>query len=719
LSLNGDKGKGIVYRTVKSGEQVSLSASGSSDPDGNGLSYSWWQYREAGSYAGAVSISASSSQNAQFVAPTVTSNQTVHVILQVTDNGSPALTSYRRMVVTVEPTSVAPPPPPPPPSSGSGTSGSTSGSGGAVVSSLRWESTTTGPNTKDEAIITLNARDNGDGRIAVTATVDIVGGSSDDDYMVDPWVKMGTNKQVLFNGRVGGIGATRKVPFTRVVYFNQTGGSTEWSVGYENYYDGVWAAQTGNGPESSTSTGVAVDNTSSSSGSSTTGSTTGSPPVTSTGGGDSGTIIANSALSWDSITTGPNTKDEATIRLSLKDNGDGRVAVTATVGLQGGAGDNDYMVNPWVKLGSSKVLLYSGKVGGIGADQKVPFTKVVYFPKPAAGVAWSAGYDNYYDSSWVAQTGKGGESSASSLLTASSSGGTSTVGSSTGSTTTPPAGSGSTSSTSTVQASALSWDSRTTGPNSKDEALIRLQVKDSGDGRLAVTAVVGLDGGAGDNDYMVNPWVTLNGKKQVLYSGRVGGIGANVKVPFTKVVYFDKPTGNVQWSTGYDNYFDASWTANTGKGAESSASSTVVVASTSSSTGGSVVTTTPGTTAAVSLGWDSRSGGPNTKDEAIIRFSARELGDGRIEVTATVNLIGGASDDDYIVNPYVQLGSSRQVIYSGKVGGQGASQKVPYAKILYFAKPPAGAQWVIGYENYFDASWSAQTGNGAESSGGL
>ena len=152
--LNGSAGRGIVYRTVKAGTRLTLSAAGSSDPDGNNLKYRWWQYREAGTYNGTVGISNGGAQAAELVAPSVSSNSTLHIILEVTDNGSPALTAYRRMVITVQP------------ADGSGGAGSTAGSGdastaggtgstdGGAVSNLTWQSKTTGPNTKDEAIIT-------------------------------------------------------------------------------------------------------------------------------------------------------------------------------------------------------------------------------------------------------------------------------------------------------------------------------------------------------------------------------------------------------------------------------------------------------------------------------------------------------------------------------------------------------------------------------------
>lgn len=101
--LNGSGGIGIVRINATAGDRVDLSASGSSDPDNDGLSYKWWQYQEADSYGGSISISGASSRDASFTAPNVSDQRTIHVVLEVTDTGSPRLTSYRRAIVTVSP----------------------------------------------------------------------------------------------------------------------------------------------------------------------------------------------------------------------------------------------------------------------------------------------------------------------------------------------------------------------------------------------------------------------------------------------------------------------------------------------------------------------------------------------------------------------------------------------------------------------------------------
>jgi hypothetical protein len=88
---------------AKAGETVKLSAQGTSDPDGNRLTYRWWQYAEADTYTGAVNIAQADAPNASFVAPRdAVSGDTVHIICEVTDNGSPALTRYQRVIVTIK-----------------------------------------------------------------------------------------------------------------------------------------------------------------------------------------------------------------------------------------------------------------------------------------------------------------------------------------------------------------------------------------------------------------------------------------------------------------------------------------------------------------------------------------------------------------------------------------------------------------------------------------
>lgn len=87
---------------AESGQTVTLSAEGATDPDGDELTYQWIFYGEPGTFAAKdpVKITNANAKTASFVVPKVKQPQTLHFILSVTDNGTPALTRYKRVVVT-------------------------------------------------------------------------------------------------------------------------------------------------------------------------------------------------------------------------------------------------------------------------------------------------------------------------------------------------------------------------------------------------------------------------------------------------------------------------------------------------------------------------------------------------------------------------------------------------------------------------------------------
>ena len=90
--------------TVKSGEGFGLDASGSTDPDGDNLSYLWFSYPEAGSYKKLIKMGPPENAHGVYViAPEVEKNETAHFILRVTDKGKPQLSRYKRVIVNVLP----------------------------------------------------------------------------------------------------------------------------------------------------------------------------------------------------------------------------------------------------------------------------------------------------------------------------------------------------------------------------------------------------------------------------------------------------------------------------------------------------------------------------------------------------------------------------------------------------------------------------------------
>ncbi len=85
------------------GKTVKLSAKGTKDPDGDKLTYKWWQYREAGSYPGDITLESNDGMKSSFVVPKdAKKGETIHVICEVADDGVPALTRYARVIITVK-----------------------------------------------------------------------------------------------------------------------------------------------------------------------------------------------------------------------------------------------------------------------------------------------------------------------------------------------------------------------------------------------------------------------------------------------------------------------------------------------------------------------------------------------------------------------------------------------------------------------------------------
>lgn len=103
LILNGDRSHSVLPVRARPGESITLDASGSSDPDDNMLYFRWWNYPEAGSLPMPIEIEYPHLRLTQATVPKNAPGGTAHIILEVTDSGTPPLTSYRRLILEVDP----------------------------------------------------------------------------------------------------------------------------------------------------------------------------------------------------------------------------------------------------------------------------------------------------------------------------------------------------------------------------------------------------------------------------------------------------------------------------------------------------------------------------------------------------------------------------------------------------------------------------------------
>jgi hypothetical protein len=136
VTVNGAAGKAPLVIDARVGTPVALDATGTRDPDGDGLRYRWFFYPEAGTgipgrpvfSGGLVPVGGGGEPGAGGIPsgpaggpPQPSERVTVqdadrarataipnvpgvaHVILVVEDDGAPTLTSYRRVILNIQP----------------------------------------------------------------------------------------------------------------------------------------------------------------------------------------------------------------------------------------------------------------------------------------------------------------------------------------------------------------------------------------------------------------------------------------------------------------------------------------------------------------------------------------------------------------------------------------------------------------------------------------
>jgi hypothetical protein len=116
LVVNGESGTAPIEIDAEVGRRVVLDAGGSSDPNGRALHYQWFHYAEAAIADGnrsTVTLTGADQTRAVATATAVcapawlpglvpcSGDGVAHIILAVTNEGSPPLTSYRRIILHV------------------------------------------------------------------------------------------------------------------------------------------------------------------------------------------------------------------------------------------------------------------------------------------------------------------------------------------------------------------------------------------------------------------------------------------------------------------------------------------------------------------------------------------------------------------------------------------------------------------------------------------
>ena len=98
--VHGKTGRQPVHITAKAGETIRLDASKSGDPDGDKLSFHWWQQPEIG--LAKVTIDQADQPTATAHIPADASEDTIHIICEVHDDGPFRLVAYRRFIINIK-----------------------------------------------------------------------------------------------------------------------------------------------------------------------------------------------------------------------------------------------------------------------------------------------------------------------------------------------------------------------------------------------------------------------------------------------------------------------------------------------------------------------------------------------------------------------------------------------------------------------------------------
>ena len=101
IVLNGNIDKEPLHILVSPGKKIKLNAFTSNDPDRDDLTVHWIYYPEAGTYKGNTDIRPKRKGRAKVKIPKDAREGSIHIVCKVSDNGTPSLCAYKRVIINV------------------------------------------------------------------------------------------------------------------------------------------------------------------------------------------------------------------------------------------------------------------------------------------------------------------------------------------------------------------------------------------------------------------------------------------------------------------------------------------------------------------------------------------------------------------------------------------------------------------------------------------